>query len=56
VPNKKVIAVSIAVILLAFAVITLAEVDFVRWFTCTGPFSPSVDQASGVCRRLEDTP
>lgn len=40
--NKKVIAILVAVVLLTFSVITLAEIDFVRWFTCTGPFAPSL--------------
>jgi hypothetical protein len=54
--SKKLIAVSIGVILVAFVGISLAEIDFVRWFTCNSPFAAPEDQASDVCRRFDKAP
>jgi hypothetical protein len=55
--NSKAIILAIIAALVAFTGITFVlDIDFARWFTCTGPFANQQDKASDACKRLENIP
>ncbi|MEG3438178.1 hypothetical protein V0288_13700 [Pannus brasiliensis CCIBt3594] len=55
--NSKTIIFSILFVLVLFTgIVLILDIDFARWFTCTGPFANPQDKASEVCKRLENAP
>jgi hypothetical protein len=56
--NKTKIAIAIAIAAVAafIAVLTIAELDIMRWITCQSPFANPVDKQSDVCKNLKKAP